>query len=327
MKIVKSQKFLNVFCYVFCGIYLFFAISVSCINASVIDARENDFNNLVSYVNSVNKRVEEENLIRKNQSQNSNNDGTSDSPIFSDGKTALLTAYEKFYNSKSFIAKVEGTIKTNIIGIDIKISLAITSIKYNENKYYDEFLIRYLDASSMQATIEKAIQYGKQTYKVNDIILKRDCLKVSCENGVLSGYDYKAVTTIKEAYPICENLLIINENTIQEITYFKIQEKNGKPQYYYVQAVLNPETATVNFKKASAFSTEKCDFGIPSYTKNTITACIDAKGNLIGLTCVDSATAPATGPGVGTITAACDYTYTYAISGMNEEITYVPEGF
>jgi len=327
MKIVKSQKFLNIFCYVFCGIYLFFAISVACINASIIDARENDFNNLISYVNSVNKRVEEEKLIRKSQDQNSGGDETPDTPIFSDGKTAFLSAYEKFYNSNSFIAKIDGIMTTNAIGIDIKLSFAATAMRYNNDKTYNELLVKYLDSSSMQSTMEQEIQYGKQMYRIEDNRRFRETLRVARKNGTLIGTNYGQVVSIKEFYPFAENLMIINEETIQEITFFKIKEKNGKPQYYYVQAVLNPETAPINFKNATAFNINDFHFGVPTYSKCVITACIDANGNLIGLTSVDTSNVNVTGPVVGSLTVPCNYTYSYAISGINEEIVFVPEGF
>lgn len=327
MKIVKNRRFVSMFCYIFCGIYLFFAISIACINANILDARENDFNDLISYVNTVNKRVEEEKLIRKNQDQDNSGDNTPDTPLFSDGKTAFLTAYEKFYNSNSFVAKIDGTLSTNAIGIDIKISFAASAIRYNDKKTFNEFLIKYLDSTSMQSTMEQEVQYGKQIYKLEDGIRFRETLRVARKNGTLVGTAYGTPNNIKECFPFAENLMIINEETIQEITFFKIKEKNGKPQYYYVQAVLNPETAPVNFRNATAFNINEFKFGVPTYSKCVITACIDANGNLVGLTSVDTASVNVTGPVVGSLTAPCNYTYSYAISGINEEIIFVPEGF
>lgn len=326
MKFLKSKKVLDIFSYVFCGIYFLFAILFAF--ASVLESKQQQqyLDDTLSRINALNKQIENSNMFKKDE-DSSDQDEPSE-PIFSDGKTALLSAYDKFYNANSFYISASGTITTVAMGINIKISFQDTAVRYGDSRCYNELLIKYLDSSSMQSMLEHECQYAEQLYKSGSDINHRETLQVANQNGKLVGMNYSdPANPGRDALFVAENLLIINEETIKEITYFEIKYKNGKPKYYYVQAELDPEKAPVNFAKATTFKITTFNFGVPRYSKCTITAMIDANGNLFGLRSNDVSEIDVTGPVVGTMTAPANYSFTYAISGINKEITFNPEGF
>ncbi len=324
MKFLKSKKFIDIFCYVFCGIYFLFALLFA--TASVMDSRQQEryLNETLDRINALNKQVENSNLFRKDDTP-AEDDPVE--PIFSDGKTALLTAYDKFYNANSFYISASGTITTVAMGINIKISFQDTAVRYeNTSKVYNELLVKYLDASSMQDMMEKEVQYGEQIFLRNNEIKHRETLRVKNESGKLTGYEYGNIETPgEEKNLVANNLLIVNEETIKEISYFEIKYKNGKPKYYYVQAELDPQKAPINFAKATSFRITTFNFGVPRYSKCTLTAMIDAQGNLFGLRSNDTAEIDVTG--TVSLTAPANYSFTYAISGIDKEITFAPEGW
>lgn len=319
---IKSRKFLDIFSYVFCGIYfvfaLFFAIS------TVVDSKQLDaeFNDLVARVNAVNKQVENSKFFDKKD----NTETVSKDPLFTDGKTALITAYSKLYNAKSFYAKIDGTLSTSVYGIDVRIKAAATAVKFNENKVYNELLIKYLDSSTLGSMLEDTMRYGTQAYRNNGPIKTRMTYEVSHSGSSLVATGYGASSTSsEEVYMIADNLLKINEDTITNVSYFKIKEKNGVPQYYYVKASLNPETAAENFAKATKFRTRDFYFGVPKYTSITVTACIDAYGNLVGFSSSDVSNVGVSG--AASLTAPCKYSLTYVITGIDQDINFEVEGF
>lgn len=326
LNFVKSKRFIDIFCYAFCIFYFIFAISVACVNAIDYKNQEQSLNDMLAYMNAVNKNLELEYSIKKEDTTIDEEDIPSE-PLFSDGKTALLSAYSEFYNANSFVININGTMSTSAMGINLKVNYVNNSVKYSQNKTYNELLVKYLDASSMQSQIDEILQCGKRTLIENGTILQRETFRVKRENSTLKGYDWKEITNEKESYPVANNLMIINEDTIEKITYFKIKESKGKPQYYYVQAILKPEKATENFKNTIAFSIGKMSFTAPNYTECKVTACIDATGTLIGLTCQDVGKVAIEGPIVGGMSVTCNYDYSYVINGINNEINYVPEGF
>lgn len=323
MKYIKSKKFIDIFCYVFCGIYFLFALLFAF--SSVLESKQQEkyLNDTLTRINALNKQVENSNLFKKDET--SNDDDPSE-PIFSDGKTALLSAYEKFYNANSFYISASGTITTVALGINIKLSFQDTAVRFDNTKAYNELLVKYLDASSMQSMMEKEVQYGEQLFLRNNEIKHRETLRVRNESGKLTGYEYGNIETPSEEKKlVANNLLIVNEETIKDITYFEIKYKNGKPKYYYVQAELDPQKATVDFGKSTSFRITTFNFGVPRYSKCTLTAMIDAQGNLFGLRSNDTAEIDVTG--TVSLTAPANYSFTYAISGIDKEITFAPEGW
>ncbi len=322
MKLIKNPRFLDIFCYVFCAIYLFCAICVAGINVYEGKKMDAEINNLLAYVNSINKQVEKENLFNK---ENENPDLPS-TPLFSDGKTALITAYKKLYDANSFYIKLDGQISTSVMDIALKVRFCDTAIRYNSQKCFNELLIGFIDSSALQSTISEKVKYGKQILKEGDSCRFRDTIYTDVVDNTLVGYGWSAVSACENVSIMPEKLLIVNEETIRQISYFKVKTKDGRAQYYYVQAELDPEKATKDFATATSFNLGLCQLGIPTYTRCTITACINANGNLLGLTSSDTADLSVTYSSLN-LQVKANYNITYAFNAIDQQINFVPEGF
>ncbi|MGN1208278.1 MAG: hypothetical protein ACI4TI_02315, partial [Christensenellales bacterium] len=245
-------------------------------------------------------------------------------PLFNDGKTALIWAYEKFYNAKSFYMKIDGTLTTSVFGIDVRVKAANTAVKFSETKIYNELLIKYLDSSALASMLDDTMRYGKRAFKNNGQTRTRMTYEVKHSNNTLVASDYEE-TIVEDVDLFAENLLIVNEETITDVSHFSIKEKNGVPQFYYVKATLDPKKSAINFSKATKFQTKDFLFGEPRYSSITVTACIDAFGNLVGFSSSDMSEVDVTGG--ASVTAPCKYNLTYVITGINQEINFEVEGF
>lgn len=323
VEILKNPRFLDIFCYVFCGIYLFCAICVAFINVGESKRIEQEMNNLLAQVNAVNKAVEKERLF------NSTDDNQEEPsiPLFTDGKTALITAYNKLYEANSFHISINGQINTTFMDIALKVRFANTAIKFNEEKYYNELIIGYLDSSALQKILEEETQFAKRILKENKTVKSIESITTKYVNDKLVASNFYPSDKIDEDVKlIAENLMIVNEQTIKQISYFKTKKRDGKVQYYYVQAELDAVEAPKNFSKATAFSLGKCQLGEPKFKRCTFTACIDANGNLLGITSQDVGEVPVTSPLIN-LTIPISYTLTYVFNAINQEINFIPEGF
>lgn len=319
-KLIYSKKFIDIFCYVFCGIYFLFALCYIVVDNQNTNRIQNELNNMILHANLVNQKIQENLFFNSTE----NEEEISSDPLFTDGKTAIISGYNKTLDSNSFYGEALGNMTTTTAGMTVKVSSYTQVIKYNPTTYYDNRANKLIEtnASSMfMDMINDLANNGVKSYKKNGQINKISTKNVYFENNIptanFSGAKFE--TNVKVPM-IGESLYIVNEETVKEITYFKIKYKNGVPCEYYVQAKLDPVKSTEKFKeilKTGANLTKD-----PVYNEVTITVIINAKGYVTNVTTIDKSTIEKMG-----LDCPCTMTQTYTISGFNEEITYFDEDF
>lgn len=321
-KILKNKKFLDIFSYIFCAIYFIFVFCYALNNVLTINNYENEFNNLLNYANSYNQKISNHNFFNQTNKENIVNA----EPLFSDGKTALISAFNKTMNSNSFYVETTGTMSTNTIGIDVKVATHIQVVRYSNNKIYECRSNKLLEtnAGSLLGIVENNSNKCTKVLKDNSVFRGYKTDKVSFVNNIPVG-NYSGTPMIHnpDTPLLSENLYVINENTIKEITYFSVKYKDGLPVNYFVQAELDTKKAVEKYGAVL----KQCSGALedPVFNKCLITAVIDAYGYVTGLTTIDNCVLVM--DILGGVTCPCVFTQTYAFSGIGETMTFVPEGF
>lgn len=315
---IRSKKVLDLFCYIFCGIYLFFAIGYVIIDYSNKVNAQNQLNSLITNTNNINSRVDAE---KKSKASN----GINLSPnkqLFDNGKDALISSYNKLYNANSFYVEASGTFVTTVMGVTAKAGMKIKTIRFNENKKYDEKLNYFISASGFKSFVEPQTNNGKKILKTFD---NYQVYETKVVNNQIADYSNARFFSSDKEKIISENLFIINEDTINNITYFKIKkDRNGNPLQYYVQAEMNPSLALTDFAKFMEYSAESLK--TPVYSKFVVTACIDKNGNLTSMTTSDKSVIVRETP-LGVKDCPCEVVLNYNVSKINEQIQFNLEGF
>jgi len=314
-----NGKFLDIFCYVFCGIYLFFVICFAISDAQFNASVQREIDNMLLQANAVNKRIEDSNFFNSTEEE----DVISSEPLFNDGKTALIRAYNNTINANSFYGEAFGTMVTTSIGITVKVSTYTQVIKYSPTKFYDMRANRLIETnapSALMGMINDLSNKGVKNYKVNGTNKHIESNYTYFENNVpKANFNGCSVTNEQKSPLIAENLYIINEETVKEITYFKIKYKKGIPSEYYVQAKLDTKKSVEKYKdilKVGANLSKD-----PVFNDVTITVIINSKGLVSSVTAIDKCTIEKMGQN------PCTMTQTYIISGVGEEMTYFDEDF
>lgn len=315
-----NEKTLDIFCYVFCVIYLLFVILFAINDVTIQNNINREIQNMLLHANAVNKKIEDNKFYNSSQEDD---EIISTEPLFTDGKTALLSAYNKTVNSNSFYGEAVGSMSTTTMGITVKVSSFTQVIKYSPTKCYENranILLETNAPSSLMGMINDLANSGVKRQKENNMIKQYRTGKVYYENNLpVSNYKNSTIQNNVKAPMIAESLYIINEETIQEITYFKIKYKKGVPSEYYVQAVLDPVGSTVNYKQIIREGAKVSSD--PVYQSVVVTVIINAKGYVTNVTSIDKCTIEKMG------TCPCVMTQTYTIGGFDEEMTFIDKDF
>lgn len=325
-KITKNSKFLDIFSYAFCGLYFLFVILFASNEVFTQLQYEKKLDNLLNYVASVNKKVEEEKFFN---SSNSNQNTPSTEPLFTDGKTALITAYNNLLKANSFYVEANGSLTTVTLGITVKVSIFTRSIKYNEHKFYEYRANKLIESNAsgiLQGVVESSSNSGAKMMSENGNVRYYESNNTYLENNIPQlKLENKNLIYDNEKLLYCQNLYTINEDTILSVPYFNVKYKNGIPVNYFVQVELDPILSCKNYGKALQTSIDSIK-KLPVFNKIMIGATIDAYGNLVGLTTSDCCILTMDTP-IGIKDCPCTMTQTYAISGINEEILYIDKDF
>ena len=331
LSIIKTHKFVNTFCYIFCALYLIFAIAFAFADYNREIHYSKEMNRLVNSALKVNRKLENEKffVIDKPQIPAQNT-----KPLFEDGDTAIIGAFEKLYKSKSFVMVLNGnmSIYKTILNTDYVFNLAVkdTIIKYNNNLTYDDLSICYVNGSFpkvFENDVQTYVCFGSKSLRKGKEITSYSNQKSSMIKGepVTDYTDIKKEVTPEKCL-IADNLPIINRSTIKKIKFYKVNYKNGIPTNYYISAEIDSEKANMKLKEAFNISFPGFSYTPPIYKTTTITACLDAYGNLIYFGTNDEAKETMITP-YGKITANCKFYFNYVIGGINKNITFKPEGF
>lgn len=307
-----NEKKLNILCYI--TIVMFFVYTIFYVIFGCVQLKREDqkLDALYDYANKINQQAEKENLIFKDDTKND------DEPIelLYTEKTklkALVEGYNKTLNSNSYIAEVNGDLSLDLpLGLYGKVKMRNFGAKYSPGKSFVE-TINYVTDSSMAVNgiLKSRSQYGEKQIIEGESIMAMRSLNVSYINNQLisnyDGYSYEK----SENLSILKHLYIINENTVQDVTYFKVKMKNGKPVAYYIQATLDPKSSTANY--AQYISNPIGSF--PNFKSVKITIVLNTKGEMIAATSIDEFTASSEG-----FEFTATLTNNYAISCINEKI-------
>lgn len=320
LNFLKSKKFLDIFCYIFSAIYLFFALFYVVSDYTTTKSAELELENLLEYTQSVNKRLEQEKLLNKDEKNDSQDSGN---VLFTDGKTALITAYNQVYNADSFYIETKGTLTMEIKGLTtVKAGMENKIIRFNKNKHYDESLNYFISATSFASFVEPQTNVAKRMLKENETIRKYKSLEIQDRKADFSKAEYETNTTEKI---LGENLFIINEESVTKITYFKVKkDKKGNPQQYYIQAETNPAVSSKNFVLYFGNSADSLE--TPTCSKLIITACLDKNGNLTGMT-VDTDVVIVRDSPLGVKQCPCNLVISLSVNNVNQAINYELTGF
>lgn len=310
-----KEKHLNFVCNFITILFALYVILYMIFAAVSAKQNEQKFIELNNWVAAINKKAEEENLIFKDENNNVENV----EPLFTDGKTALITAYNNTMGANSMVATVIGELHLNLpAGTYGKIKMLTEVVKFNENKNEELDCSYVIDATklilgTLIANAQKATKVsvdGEQKLAM----FQTDPNKVKLVNDMPTA-DFTGKTfEPTDKLSILENVYIINENTIEEITYFKIKYLKGVPYQYYVQAKLNPVTAVTNYSNY-IFNSMPSGSVLHGFSNVQLTVIIDNKGNISAITSRDEFQFESMGFSCSAVNEQ-----NYAISCVGEEI-------
>lgn len=322
-----NEKFVKILCKIICAVYIFFAISFIFVYVNNVNNKERYFNEMVARAEEINKKIED-NLFFKDSNKN---DEISTEPLFSDGVSAIISAYNKTLKSNSFIVDVQGDMTTsvNALGANINVKVATSSkvIKYNNNKDYETMFNKLMETNApgiIQGFVNESSNKAYKTLRENGVINEYKTNKVYFQNNIVEA-DFAGCNINRNVNKklIIDNLYIVNEKTVLKCNYFKVNYKNGVPKNYYVQIDLDAKESAKNYAKVLEQNSNALE--LPKYESLSISAVIDAKGYVTSMIVSEKTIIKM--DTLGGTYCPCSSTYTYIISGVNEQITFNDEMF
>lgn len=306
-----NEKKLNIVCYtvmIMFAVYTILYIILGCVN---IKNEEKRLDSLYAYANKVNAQAEKENLLYKKDDAEEE-----EIKLLYTEETklqAIVEGYNKTLNSNSFIADVNGTLQLDLpAGLSAKVKMRNFCVKYSQNKSFVEALNYVTECSSViSGTLKSRSQYGEKSKYENGVMqsLRSPNVTLSGDKMIANytGYNYETIDRLS----ILNSLYIINEETIQDVSYFKIKTQNGKPYAYYIQATLDPQKSTTKY---ASYISEPIG-SVPEFQSVKITIVLDTNGRMIAATSIDKFTASSEG-----FKFTATLTNNYSISCIGEEI-------
>jgi len=307
---LKSKKFLDMFCYIFFGLYIFYAIAFVAVDFSNNKNMELKFESMLAYASEVNKKLEADKIINSKK----NDEDFSQEQLFFNGEDAIISSYDKFYNSNSFYMSGDGNLSVVAMGVDIKVKMNVVYVRFNPDKVYEEGTNKVTYASAFQSTVENNTNKAHKYLRESSITTSIETTKYYSDGNP----DYSGLTPKNDDSPILpDNLFLINNETIKNISYFKVKQTK-KGLNYYVQLSIDCEKA---LEKFSIYMQKSADTLEPvSFSKFTLTACIDSSGKPTSINVIADCVLHMSM--MGGIYAQTNINLTLTISGINETINY-----
>ena len=328
----KYKKFVQVMAMTISVIYFLFAL----LYAIQINLNENkklkEFDDLLSYVEGVNSSLNGGGFFDDDDAEEDNEVSTT--PLFSDGRTAFITAYTQTICANSYyISSKNSTITiSNVGGIQAttQIDSQVTAIRFNETTFFEQAISKLSEADdaakAFENTIRERADAGAKRLKVDSETLYRyqtRNVSVDANGNYTADFSGSTKEVVKpRQYPmLIENLYLIDENTLKEedVKYFYIKYEKGVPKYYYVQVVLSGDDYVWNYKNyiwaCSGSTTE------PAFSYSTINLVIDSQGYISGLISIDNYNITVQS-GALVAKSVCKATQNMVFAKINETIEY-----
>lgn len=256
-------------------------------------------------------RLQKETL-QFNGAINSSSASSGETPLFSDAKTAVSSAYAKIMDSESYelyaICDLNLTITAVGINIPIIMKMNQTMAKYPSGHHFTEAKRYETGGSHGQNMATKRVYKNGKCYKTvsYDISYNASTQTISANYTAPYAYDYDGEYAT----------YVINPSTIKSELYFKVNYNvyTGKIESYSASVALNPLKAVEEYGKLSQYES---DFVAPAkYSKLEFHCIIDTAGNLVSATIYEKFTATMNSfGGVGLSSDNCYNLYVISTTG------------
>ena len=311
-------KYLNILCYTVSMFFFLFVILLSFLNFFEEKAFDAKINAMLDYCNTFNKNLE----INKSEINKNENENIITEQIYKDGQTAIIKAYNKAISeANSFSINSTGKITLEgPAGLYANIQMDFLLQRYSKIKTYEQIYSNIIDTNVPESIIGR-IRSGLKRVKENNFtqILKTQSVAFK-GTGIVADFNNNPERRTSETELFFnDNFYIVNENTIQEVTFFKIKKIGDKIKNYYVQVKLDALPSTTNYAKVIG---QQVQSETPVFNSVLMTAIIDVNGNLVSFSCTDLFDLK-----IGGFNCKAATSFTFNISGINEENTFEYSGF
>ena len=215
----------------------------------------------------------------------------SETPLFANGKQAVISAFNSLINSTCYELETGGVSYANAVGTNRTITVQGACYKFADGLQFDRNF-RKDDASIANQDLAVEMVYFK------DKKYQREG-RLIVQNGKLSGEfssEFYVVNSQIKSHPF----YVINYDTIKRCTEFSISKSGGKIYSYDVKIELDTTSAVKYYAQEVK---EEGGTSIPRFDYINLTCKIDAKGNLIRYDVVEEMNADKSVPVLGNVTA------------------------
>lgn len=334
--IIKHKRIISSVAYIVSAIYFLFAFLFASSITATEQSKLQEFDRLLARVESVNNSLSGRAPTSGNNKSDSE-EVVSAEPLYSDGKTAFLEAFNNTFSANSFYC--EALISTqsvaSIAGIKAttQIDINYTGIKFPNNHYYESCISKLIAADDAAKPLENIIKknsnQGSKQLKIDEEAMYRfDTNNIFIDKRGKLCADFTNVSkrkvNTKKYLLLLQNYYIINENTLKDenVKYFYVKYKNGIPSYYYVQVELSGKEYISKYKyylkNGSGSITE------PNVTSTIVNLVINSKGFISGIIGIDNYDVVLSADDGKLLTAytTCKQTLNMVISQVNENIDF-----
>lgn len=212
--------------------------------------------------------------------------------LFTNGKQAVIYAFEKLWSSSMYELKTTGTTVAGAVGVNKTILIQCygyrfaSGVELSQTYRYDSDSI-----ANQTAATETAYKNNKKYLRHGTFVNN---------NGVYGGIFDSNLVLQSNSKLTGRAFYLINSSTVQKCTAFDITKKDGKISYYTVSVWLDPATSTRNYAQSIM---EEAETSYPSFDYINLNCKIDARGNLISFGVVEEMNATKNVPVLGNVNA------------------------
>lgn len=268
-KFVFNAKHLNIIISAFLALFVIMFFVCYSRQSAYIDAQNQKYQKLLDEISEY-----QLNVIYSNVSPNDGYVDTSkevEEPMFRDAKEAVVYAFDKLNNYKSYEIVSGGMNYSEAVSQKIEIRNDCRYIKYEDG-------LELEIACSYETKTNFGQSAGEQNVYVNGGKYQRSGSNVRLENG-------KATADFSGSFSKTNSPLqhiphhVVNNQTVRFKNSFSfVRDKNNKIVYYKASVSLDPELSTIYYGQNVK---EQGGTSFPVYSKVILSCIIDRDGNLL----------------------------------------------